>query len=340
MDHEYSVDEALLWRYFEKAVSRDEKAAVETWINSSEENKRLAGKIARIYFSGSLLHAAKESDAREQLDKLWKKWEHKRMRFVWKRIMRAVAMLFLPLLLLSVFYIVSGRRTTNVPEQMVEVRTQVGITNSIVLPDSSIVYLNSESCLKYPAHFTRNRNVYLKGEAYFIVKKQNKSRFMVHTAAGVRVEVLGTEFNVRSNEQEVDAVLVKGSVKFVCPDSRNGEKDIRIIPGQKISYLTSSGKIALSEADIDAEIGWRDGRAVFKNCPLPEALEILSKRFHAEFIVKNEALKKNSFTGSFKNQSLEQILENFSLSSHMKYRYIKKREPGSTLPEREIIELY
>lgn len=71
-----------------------------------------------------------------------------------------------------------------------------------------------------------------------------------------------------------------------------------------------------------------------------EVLDILSKRYNAEFIIKNEALKENNFTGNFKNQSLEQILENFALSSNLKYKYIKKREPVDEISKREIIELY
>lgn len=337
---EHPIDESLLWRYFEREVSEEEKNAVESWINSSEKNRLQAKRVARIYFAGGLLCTAKEVNSEEKLNILWGKLAHRRTMFIWKRVLRIAAILLLPVLSLSAYFILSDQYRVDIPEQMVEVRTQVGITNSIVLPDSSIVFLNSESYLKYPAHFVQNRNVYLKGEAYFIVKKHQGSRFIVNTPAGAKVEVLGTEFNVNSAQQTVNTTLVKGSVQFVFNDKKNEEIDIRIVPGQKITFNAHSKDFDLKEVDVNVEIGWRDGKTVFKDCPLMETLDILSKRFNAEFIVKRESLKKDCFTGNFKNQSLEQILENFSISGNMKYRYVIKRESGDTTSKKEIIELY
>lgn len=336
---EHLIDESLLMRYFEKSASEEERRTVESWINASEENQKIAQRIARIYFASDLLCTSQKVNPQRELTKFWDRQEHRRRLRIWKRVGRIAAILILPVLLLSI-YMISGSKDEALPEQFVEVRTQIGITNSIVLPDSSIVYLNSESVLKYPSHFVNNRQVYLQGKAYFVVKKQNGARFVVNTSAGAKVEVLGTEFNVNSDTDEVNTTLVKGSVQFTCIDSQNKEKNIRIIPGQKISYNLQSKEIKQEKADIDAEIEWKEGKTVFKDCPLMEALDILSKRFGAEFIVKNEALKEDNFTGSFKNQSLEQILENFALSTNLKYKYIKKRESVEENSEREIIELY
>lgn len=69
-------------------------------------------------------------------------------------------------------------------------------------------------------------------------------------------------------------------------------------------------------------------------------LNKLSKRYNAVFIVKNEALKRERFTGSFKKLSLEQILENFTLSTKMKYKYINQKSTSSRSPNQVTIELY
>lgn len=336
---EYLIDEALLIRYFEKSLSEEERRAVESWINASEENQKMAQRMARIYLASDLLYTSQKTDPQEALSKFWKRQERRKRLQIWKHVSRIAAILILPVILFSI-YMTSGHDDEIIPEQFVEVRTQIGITNSIVLPDSSVVYLNSESVLKYPSHFVNNRQVYLQGRAYFIVKKQNGARFVVNTTAGAKVEVLGTEFNVNSEADEVNTTLVNGSVQFTCIDAENKEKNIRIAPGEKISYNVQSKELRQETADIDAEIEWKEGKTVFKDCPFEEALDILSKRFDVQFIVKNEALKENNFTGSFKNQSLEQILDNFALSSNLKYKYIKKREPVGENTEREIIELY
>lgn len=333
------IDESLLWRYFDKKVSEEEKCAVVEWINSSEKNKALAHKISRIYFASGLLTTSKEVNVSNELNTFWNKLERKKRFHIWKYAARIAAVLLLPIAIFTV-YMFSDQSTTDIPEQMVEVRTQTGITNSIVLPDSSVVYLNSESILKYPTHFTNNRNVYLQGEAYFVVKKQNGARFVVNTSNDTKVEVLGTEFNVNSKAELVNATLVKGSVKFICQGENNAEKDIRIVPGQKISYNPSTKTIELQEVDVDAEIEWRDGKTVFRDCPLMKTLEILSKRYNAQFIVKNATLKENRFTGSFKNQSLKQILENFAISTNMRYKYVNKRDTSKDDSMRDIIELY
>lgn len=336
---EYPIDESLLWRYFDKKVNEEEKCAVEDWVNSSEENKEMAHKVARIYFATGLLRTSKEVENRNELNKFWNKSERRKVLRMWRNVGRIAAVLLLPVVIFSI-YLFTGRESAGMSEQMVEVRTQVGITNSVVLPDSSIVYLNSASVLKYPVHFTGNRNVYLQGEAYFVVRKQNGARFVVNTAAGAKIEVLGTEFNVNSNADDVNTTLVKGSVKFVCQNKNDKEEDIRMVPGQKISYNLKDKAVEIREVNVDDEIEWRNEKTVFKDCPLMETLAILSKRFNAQFVVKNEALKENRFTGSFKNQSLEQILENFTISTNMKYRYVNKRAVVNAGSEREIIELY
>lgn len=84
------------------------------------------------------------------------------------------------------------------------------------LEDGSVVYLAQESTLKYPEHFAEDkREVNLQGEAFFDVAKKPEQAFTIETAR-VRVEVLGTAFNVRSNEGLPFSLSVKrGKVKVL-----------------------------------------------------------------------------------------------------------------------------
>lgn len=89
---------------------------------------------------------------------------------------------------------------------------------SVVLPDSSIVYLNSESSLSYPLVFDgKTREVHLIGEAYFEVAKDPLRRFIVSTAHQTQIEVLGTHFNVEAYEKDekVIATLLEEKLIFV-----------------------------------------------------------------------------------------------------------------------------
>ena len=142
----------------------------------------------------------------------------------------------------------------------IEVRTNPGMITTIVLPDSSRVWLNSESYLKYPVRFAKNeRNVILQGEGYFSVRKNVDSRFTVQTPHHTQIQVLGTEFNVEAyeKEDEVNTTLVSGKVQFQY-DSERGKKRMDLLPGEKITYNSISGEVFVSRAAVLSDISWKD----------------------------------------------------------------------------------
>ena len=108
-------------------------------------------------------------------------------------------------------------------------------------------------------------------------------------------------------------------------------------PGQKLTYDSSSSRIQLIETNGESEIAWKDGKVVFHATPLPEALRMLEKRYNVEFIIKNDRLKGDSFTGTFTNQRLERILEYFQLSSQIRWRYL---DSPDIKDEKSKIEIY
>ena len=181
--------------------------------------------------------------------------------------------------------------------------------------------------------------MYLDGEAYFVVRKQNGKRFIVHTVSEAEVEVLGTEFNVKTNRQGASTTLVSGAVKFISRTADKKERAVLIQPGQKISYDAKTGKSKVEEVDIEREIGWKDGKIVLEDCPLQEALDILSKKYHVTFRIINDELQNSRFTGTIKNQGVEQIIKNLSISCRFNYRIVNNNNPGND-GDRATIELY
>lgn len=336
-----SIDESVLLRYFANNMSKEEKKEVEHWLNLSDENKKIAQQVGHIYFACQLLQTNSEADIHQKLLTVQAKIDRRRMFTTWRKWGSVAAIFLLPLI--GFFYYMGDKdsRLSLIVEQMIEVRGEKGGANSVLLPDSSVVYLNSGAYLKYPAHFTQNRSVYLKGEAYFVVKKNRNKRFIVHTPTNAKVEVLGTEFNMQSEATFVNTTLAEGSVKFICYNRANKEEEICIVPGQQVKYDIDTRMIDVREVNVEEIVDWKDDSIVFKDCFLMNVLDKLSKRYNATFIVRNEVLKEQCFTGSFKNLTLEQILENFALSTKMKYKYINKE---STLlgdsTEEVTIELY
>ena len=128
---------------------------------------------------------------------------------------------------------------------------------SLELPDGTVVWVNSESALRFPEKFTSNRReVFLEGEAYFEVKKDANRPFYVHTEAG-KVRVLGTAFNVcaYSNDRFWQTTLVEGSVMI-----NQEEKEVLLKPNEQYQIDVRTGKAGLREVLPELYTSWRDGK--------------------------------------------------------------------------------
>ena len=329
------IDEALLLRYFEGEVTLSEKEEIEKWIISSEANKKLAKQIYYLSFATKTMDTLKRTDARAALKEVRGRIRRERQ-LQWGRwAQRAAAILAIPLLLSTLYYNADRQDEMS----FIEVRTNPGMITTIVLPDSSRVWLNSESYLKYPVRFAKNeRNVILQGEGYFSVRKNVDSRFIVQTPHHTQIQVLGTEFNVEAyeKEDEVNTTLVSGKVQFQY-DSERGKKRMDLLPGEKITYNSISGEVFVSRAAVLSDISWKEGKIILYKTPIEKALRMLSKRFNVDFVITDPALKENSFTGTFIHQRLDRILEHFRISSGLRFRYI---ETTDSTQEKSKIEIY
>lgn len=336
----HSMNEALLLRYYEGTITDDEKEAIEQWIAQSEENRKLAKDIDTICFAAEILQTIQKIDPNEALQKVKKEIKKKHRISPWTWMQRVAVVLFIPLLTGLVYlYLTKG----NEPVEYMEMRTMSGMVASVNLPDGSTVWLNSDSYLKYPTKFTgKTREVDIKGEAYFKVARNEKKSFVVHTADDLKVEVLGTEFNMDAYKETgfTATTLVKGSVRFHYKGSDNRSKELIMKPGQKVVYDEQTKQIALSEPYVPSEIAWKEGQIILRNTSLEQTLRILSRRFNVDFILKNSALKDNYFTGTFEKQQLPRILEHLRISTNIRYRIIDPEGGEKGLKERSKVELY
>lgn len=331
--------EELLPRYCEGLATDEERLLVEAWIDESEENRRVAKQIHTLYLAADTMQVMKKVDTEKALTKVKGRMsdnESKRTTW-WQWAQRAAAVLFIPLLVtLLVQNFGTDRQEL---AQMMEVKTNPGMMTSLTLPDGTVVFLNSESTLSYPSQFDGDvRNVTLQGEAYFEVAKNPEKKFIVSTSHQSQIEVLGTHFNVEAYEKEdrISATLVEGKIGFIF-NQGNVSKKVLMDPGQKLVYDSKDSKVQLYATTGESELAWKEGKIIFRNTPLEEGLRMLEKRYNVEFIIKNNRLKEDSFTGAFTNQRLERILEYFQLSSHIRWRYLDS--PDIT-DEKSKIEIY
>ncbi|HEY5369045.1 MAG TPA: FecR domain-containing protein [Hanamia sp.] len=135
---------------------------------------------------------------------------------------------------------------------------------TIILSDSTKVWLNSESFITYPIRFDKGeRKVTISGEAYFEVAKSKTQKFIVTTVDKIKTEVLGTHFDIKDypDENSSSVVLLEGSVKV----SNRQKKEVLLRPSQQAIQNRSTEKLDVGKADVDRAVAWKEGMFDFKN---------------------------------------------------------------------------
>lgn len=338
--------EKLLLYYYEGTISEEDARLVETWLKASSAHRELAQQIQSLTLATDTaqvlpkLHTKEIlDDTHHQMDKTVEKKKVQgigRYKVLFGWMQRIAAILFLPLLITVCFLYMGGDESKQV--EMVEVKTNPGMTTTVTLPDNTVVTLNSSSSLQYPSSFVgEERKVSLEGEAFFSVTKDETKRFVVKTLDNSQITVYGTEFNVEAYRENgsVQTTLVSGKVDFSFLN-KSRKYILPIKPGQKAIYNIEQKQVAVKEVNVDAVTSWKDGHLIFKDTPFEEVLESLGKRYNVTFVIKNEALKKHSFTTTFEKQHLDRILEIFRISSNIHFNYV---EDGNNT-ERQIIQVY
>ncbi len=195
------------------------------------------------------------------------------------------------------------------------------------LSDGTKVWLNSESKLKYPIAFKENtpREVeLLYGEAFFDVsasENHSGSHFIV-TQNKQKVEVLGTEFNVRAytNDPLIATTLVEGKIML-----NTESKSSVLSPGQQSILNTKTNKVNINHINVYDEVSWKSGYFSFKNKSLEDLTKVLSRWYDIDFVFVNNDVKQITFNGVFKkSQQITEILNAIENTNEVTYSINQK----------------
>jgi len=187
---------------------------------------------------------------------------------------------------------------------------------SVILSDGTKVWLNAESELKYPVHFDgKERKVFLKGEAYFAVSKQEGGTFVV-CVDDAQITVLGTEFNVRRyQEEKLAATLVRGSVAVTCGEG----KACRLKPGQQA--VVDGNDIRVNEVETILYTAWKDGYFIYRDKTLDEILKELSRWYDFSYFYQNSEIGEELLTAKLRKfDRVEEVFEVLSGTGHFDFR--------------------
>lgn len=232
----------------------------------------------------------------------------------WRKAMQWAAIFLLPILsALSVYYLTQHSHKNYYPTV---ITAQNGEKAEVVLPDGSKVWINSGSTLTYDKHFNRKqRLVYLQGEAYFEVSNNKKRTFIVNTNS-IKVQALGTSFNVRSYETDslATAILLEGKVKV----SATGHEAI-LTANQRATFDKHTHNLLADQVDALNFVEWKNGNIYFSNQTYDEIAQTLSRIYNVKIQFASEQLRPMRFSGTLGSSGIKNALDILSMTSPMYY---------------------
>lgn len=203
-------------------------------------------------------------------------------------------------------------------EHFITTIAPIGQKAQLLLPDSTVVWLNSGSCLTYSTRYNiHDRIVRLNGEAFFEVEKRSGTAFVVETGdANIRVH--GTKFNVGAYKEEdiISVALLQGSVSILASD--NKQVFATLIPNQLAVVTRRDHTCRVQSCDAEMESLWRLNRLKFENQPIDDVWKKLSRWYGVDITVKN-AKNGQTYWFTVKTETLTELLERVNKLTPIEY---------------------
>ncbi|MGV8090510.1 MAG: FecR family protein [Mangrovibacterium sp.] len=328
----------LIVRYLKNEITEPEKKKLFEWVYLDPQNEKLFYSLKDIWETSNYRQIAAMASTQEEWEKFSRlviqmksgnlsdnKLKMRRLYHV-LQIAAIVVVTFLAGFLIQEYLPEKTEYTT--------VKVPYGARSEVELPDGSRIWINSGSSLKYPAK-PDNKEVfiYLNGEAFFDIVKNEKRKLNVQTST-INVQVLGTAFNVKSYDDDlVETTLVRGRIfitgkvgnKTIEPVYLRTNQQVRLIKGETGRNYSESALQILEEVDIEPVTCWKDNRMIFKSESFSELARKMERWYNVRIIIEDEGLKGSTYTGVFEKETIEQAMNALSLSLPFTYR-IEKNE--------------
>lgn len=346
------MNKRLLLRNIANETTPEERRFVMEWLEKSPLNRQYYAKLNNLVacedlnaFDGRDLS---KSEKYLSLKAIEKKFSQKEKYLSLRKSLKyaAAVILFLSVSA-NIYHMVKNSSDGRAEEEMLSLNdgffgsgevvytyyTEKGVKGKVMLPDSSIVWLNSASKIEYPLSFGMNsRKAIFSGEGFFEVKKNPDMPMEVRTNKGMTVTVLGTKFYLRSymDEPREEATLVSGAInisKFV--KQNNGlhklYETIQLKPSESVVFNDNVSEDKIVPADTLKDLAWKRGELIFDNTPLSDVFRSLERWHGTDIIVRDSSVLHHSFTASFSSESMVQIMELIKFTTSADYRIIANR---------------
>ncbi len=310
------IDEGLLVRFLKKETTREENKAVYGWASRSEKNKTKLRTLHETY------HMSMDDGETVDTEGAWEKVSYRLPGRESENINSSILYWKVAACIAVLLVIGSGSLWVHkyfiAPPvaAMIRVEAPPGEKSKVVLPDGTLVWLNSLTILHYDA--VHPRRAVLDGEAYFEVVKDPEHPFEVSTASGLKVIVLGTKFNLRSfsNERYVEATLEEG---IITVTGIHSEKPVTLRPGQQASYDTASKSLKVRNVSAEACSIWKNNELRFRDVSFRELVPLIERWYGVKITLGPGIGKEDRFTMTIKTESLRELLKMMQLTSNFSY---------------------
>ena len=305
------MNDDLLVKYLLKETSPEENGDVEQWLAASDANRIYFGHFKSIWEESKDLAAASEVDEEAAWQRFRTKLHEpqkikitpvrKINRYGW---MKVAAIFIIIVGVAMIVYTISRKPAVD---------TMMAVAgNEIVkdtLPDGSVVTLNRNSSLTYPGQFKKDtRTVELKGEAFFDVTPDKEKPFTVQVN-DVTVKVVGTSFNIRSENDLTEVIVETGIVQVM-----HFGHSVELRPGEKLTVPKKDTALVVQKENDQLYNYYRSREFVCENTPLWKLVDVLNKAYKANITIERPELKNLHLNTTFSNESLDRILEIISLT--------------------------
>jgi ferric-dicitrate binding protein FerR (iron transport regulator) len=325
----------LLNRFLAEEASQDEKEILKEWFRSAAFSPDMEDYYRRQWERGKTAGMPYG-----QQQEIWRKIKTAiggtqapaAKRFSFHRWMPYAAAAVLGLFAGIASYIYVGKETAKEVKEYT-VLADKGQRSAVYLPDGTKVWLNSYTEIRYANHYGEDkREVSLRGEAYFEVAEDEHIPFVVHTD-GMKVEVLGTSFNIRAYEEEKEIVATVFSGKV---QASAGNRSAILHPGRQVTFHKTDRRLTTHTSGNPAYAQmWRSNELAFEGQTLSDIAVSLNRMYNVHVVFKSENIRRYRFSGVIKNNSLENVIEIISLTAPILYEtrgdtiVLSEKKPGN-----------
>ncbi|MBT1708636.1 FecR domain-containing protein [Fulvivirgaceae bacterium PWU5] len=197
--------------------------------------------------------------------------------------------------------------------------SEEGFVQKVLLDDGSLVWLKNNSSLTYPEKFTgKERRVALRGEALFEVAKDASHPFIIQCGE-LTTTVLGTSFNIKSSEKDIEVVVLTGKVSLTA---QNDQQGIVVLPSEKAVYRKEMKQLAKVETQPEESVASVSGTEYdmnFNQTRMLDAIRRIEQKFNVAISLTDPSMNNCTITANLTDQSLKKTLDVITLTLHARY---------------------